>query len=178
MNDRRPTRFQPFKKDTVRSISDSKPDDHRPNVRSCGPLGKVLVFCDDDGIDANCMIPDHEVFGTGETDIIDVLGVLGRSATEPIREAVGHRPGNSLRDHDHRVIDLGGGVFERRSNIVTFKVGKIGEYLCFRSTAGGRAEFVFIAQHSLPNAHRALSDLRLWEQQADAFPKTIETVKS
>ena len=30
------------------------------------------------------------------------------------------------------VIDLGGGVFERRSNIIRFKVGKISEYLFFR----------------------------------------------
>ena len=43
--------------------------------------------------------------------------------------------------------------------------------------AGGGAEFVFIARHSLPNAHLALSDPRLWEQQADAFLKTIETAK-
>ena len=43
--------------------------------------------------------------------------------------------------------------------------------------AGGHAEFVFIAQHSLPNAHLALSDPRLWEQQADAFLTTIERVK-
>ena len=36
--------------------------------------GKVLVFCDDDGIDAERMIPDHEIFGIGQTGIIDVLG--------------------------------------------------------------------------------------------------------
>jgi len=46
----------------------------RTNGRSCGPFGKVLVFCDDDGIDAKCMIPDHGIFGTGQTDVIDVLG--------------------------------------------------------------------------------------------------------
>ena len=74
LNDRRPTRFQPFKKGTVRSVSDSKPDDHRPNGCSCGPFGEVLVFCDDDGIDAKGMIPDHGIFGTGQTDVIDVLG--------------------------------------------------------------------------------------------------------
>jgi pimeloyl-ACP methyl ester carboxylesterase len=38
--------------------------------------------------------------------------------------------------------------------------------------AGGRAEFVFIAEHSLPNAHLALSDPKLWEQQADALLKS------
>jgi hypothetical protein len=43
--------------------------------------------------------------------------------------------------------------------------------------AGGRAEFVYVAQHSLPNPHLALSDPRLWEPQADAFLKTLETVK-
>lgn len=43
--------------------------------------------------------------------------------------------------------------------------------------AGGGAEFVFIARHSLPNAHLALSDPKVWEQQADAFLKTIGTVK-
>ena len=74
LNDRRPTRFQPFEKGTVRSVSDSKPDDYRPNGCSCGPFGKVLVFCDYDGIDAKCMIPDHGIFGTGQTDVIDVLG--------------------------------------------------------------------------------------------------------
>jgi hypothetical protein len=30
-NDRRPTRFKPFKKGTVRSVSDSKPDDRWSN---------------------------------------------------------------------------------------------------------------------------------------------------
>ena len=74
LNDRRPTRFQPFEKGTVRSVSDSKPDDHRSSGRSGGPFGKVLVFCDDDGIDAKCMIPDYGIFGTGQTDVIDVLG--------------------------------------------------------------------------------------------------------
>jgi hypothetical protein len=28
----------------------------------------------DDGIDSKCMIPDHGIFGTGQTDVIDVLG--------------------------------------------------------------------------------------------------------
>jgi pimeloyl-ACP methyl ester carboxylesterase len=51
------------------------------------------------------------------------------------------------------------------------------ELLRYWQDAGGRAEFVFIAQHSLPNAHLALSNLRLWEQQTDAFLKTIETGK-
>ncbi|HEX7330953.1 MAG TPA: hypothetical protein VF290_05595 [Pyrinomonadaceae bacterium] len=74
LNNRRPTRFQPFEKGTVRSVSDSKPDDHRPIICSCGPFGKVLVFCDDYGINAKCMIPDHGIFGTGQTDVIDVLG--------------------------------------------------------------------------------------------------------
>ena len=58
-----------------------------------------------------------------------------------------------------------------------YKDGVPQELLRYWQAAGGRAEFVFIAQHSLPNAHLALSDLRLWEQQADAFLKTIETVK-
>ncbi|HEX7771719.1 MAG TPA: hypothetical protein VF435_04815 [Pyrinomonadaceae bacterium] len=51
-----------------------RPDDHRPSGCSCGPFGKVLVFCDDDGMDAKGMIPDHGIFGTGQTDVIDVLG--------------------------------------------------------------------------------------------------------
>ena len=58
-----------------------------------------------------------------------------------------------------------------------YKEGVPQELHRYWQDAGGRAEFVFIAQHSLPNAHLALSDLRLWEQQADAFLKTIETVK-
>jgi hypothetical protein len=41
------------------------------------------------------------------------------------------------------VIDLGGGVFERGSNIVRFKVGKVSEYLFFRSTASEHVENVF-----------------------------------
>ena len=31
-------------------------------------------LCDDDSIDAKCMIPDHGIFGTGQTDVIDVSG--------------------------------------------------------------------------------------------------------
>ena len=58
-----------------------------------------------------------------------------------------------------------------------YKEGVSQELHRYWQSAGGRAEFVFIAQHSLPNAHLALSDLRLWEQQADDFLKTIETVK-
>ena len=58
-----------------------------------------------------------------------------------------------------------------------YKDGVPQELLRYWQDAGGRAEFVFIAQHSLPNAHLALSNLRLWEQQTDAFLKTIETVK-
>jgi len=73
LNDRSPTRFQPFEKGAVRSVSDSKPDDNWSNGCPCGPFG-VLVFYDDDGIDAKCMIPDHGIFGAGQTDVIDVLG--------------------------------------------------------------------------------------------------------
>jgi pimeloyl-ACP methyl ester carboxylesterase len=58
-----------------------------------------------------------------------------------------------------------------------YKDGVPQDQLRYWQEAGGHAEFVFITQHSLPNAHLALSDLRLWEQQADAFLKTIETVK-
>jgi pimeloyl-ACP methyl ester carboxylesterase len=43
--------------------------------------------------------------------------------------------------------------------------------------AGGRAEFVFFAQHSLPNAHLAVSEPSLWEQQADAFLKALEKTR-
>ena len=43
--------------------------------------------------------------------------------------------------------------------------------------AEGRAEFIFIAEHSLPNAHLALSDTALWGRQVDAFLKTIGPVK-
>lgn len=58
-----------------------------------------------------------------------------------------------------------------------YKEGVAQELHRYWQGAGGRAEFVFFAQHSLPNAHLALSDPRLWEQQADAFLKTIETAK-
>ncbi len=68
------------------------------------------------------------------------------SSSDPCRRVKAeHRPGNSLGDHDHRVIDLGGGVFEIRPNIVRFKVRKIREYLFFRSTAGEHIENVFHA---------------------------------
>jgi len=43
--------------------------------------------------------------------------------------------------------------------------------------SAGRAEFVYVAEHSLPNAHLALSDPKLWEQQADALLKDAETSK-
>ena len=58
-----------------------------------------------------------------------------------------------------------------------YKDGVAQELHRYWQDAGGQAEFVFVAQHSLPNAHLALSDPRLWEQQTDAFLKTIETVK-
>ena len=43
--------------------------------------------------------------------------------------------------------------------------------------AGGQAEFVHVTEHSLPNAHLVPSDATLWQQQVDAFLKTIEPLK-
>ena len=56
------------------------------------------------------------------------------------------------------MIALGGGVCERPSNIVRFKVGKIGEYFFFRSTAGEACENVFDAD-SHPAYARAAATL-------------------
>ena len=50
--------------------------------------------------------------------------------------------------------------------------------LCFTTDvreAIDDAEFVYIAQHSLPSAHLAISEPSLWGQQTDAFLKTLET---
>lgn len=43
--------------------------------------------------------------------------------------------------------------------------------------AGGRAEFVWIAEHSLPNPHGALSSPQLWQKQMDAYLNTLESAK-
>jgi len=59
------------------------------------------------------------------------------------------------------VIDLGGGVFERGSNIVTFKIGKIGEYFFFRSTAGEHVENVFDTDSHPANARTAATLTRV-----------------
>jgi hypothetical protein len=58
-----------------------------------------------------------------------------------------------------------------------YKDGVPQELRRYWQEAGGRAEFVFIAEHSLPNAHLALADPKLWEQQADELLKTAETTK-
>ena len=58
-----------------------------------------------------------------------------------------------------------------------YKEGVPQELRRYWQEAGGRAEFVFVAEHSLPNAHLALSDPKLWEQQADALLKIAETTK-
>jgi hypothetical protein len=73
LNDRRPTRFQPFEKGTVVAFL---LEARRSLVHgcSCSPFGKVLVFCDDDGIDAKRMIPDYGILGASQTGVIDVLG--------------------------------------------------------------------------------------------------------
>jgi hypothetical protein len=59
------------------------------------------------------------------------------------------------------VIDLGGGVFERCSNIVRFKVGKISEYLFFRSTASEHVKDVFDAYSHPANARTAATLTRV-----------------
>ena len=41
--------------------------------------------------------------------------------------------------------------------------------------AGGQAEYVFVAEHSLPNPHLAIADAALWGRQVDGFLKNIET---
>jgi pimeloyl-ACP methyl ester carboxylesterase len=43
---------------------------------------------------------------------------------------------------------------------------------------GGRAEFVFLAEHSLANAHLAIGELGLWDKRADAFLKGLETAST
>ena len=58
-----------------------------------------------------------------------------------------------------------------------YKDGVPQELRRYWQEAGGRSEFVFIAEHSLPNAHLALSDPKLWEPQADALLKDAGTSK-
>ena len=58
-----------------------------------------------------------------------------------------------------------------------YKDGVPQELRRYWQDAGGRSEFVFIAEHSLPNAHLALSDPKPWEPQADALLKDAETSK-
>ena len=60
---------------------------------------------------------------------------------------------------------------------IFFKEGVPQELHRYWQEAGGRAEFVFIAQHSLPSAHQAISEPSLWGQQVDAFLKAIETAR-
>lgn len=43
--------------------------------------------------------------------------------------------------------------------------------------AGGRAEFVWIGEHSVPNPHAALASPPLWQKQLDAFLNTLESAK-
>jgi pimeloyl-ACP methyl ester carboxylesterase len=45
-------------------------------------------------------------------------------------------------------------------------------YRCWQD-AGGRAEFVFVAEHSLPSGHAIATNGALWQRQADAFLKTV-----
>jgi dienelactone hydrolase len=49
----------------------------------------------------------------------------------------------------------------------------------FRSwrETGAQAEYVFVADHSLPSGHGVASNATLWERQVDAFLKTIDQVK-
>jgi hypothetical protein len=60
---------------------------------------------------------------------------------------------------------------------VFFKEGVPQELHGYWQEAGGRGEFVFIAQHSLPSAHLAIAESSLWGQQTDAFLKMIETAR-
>lgn len=43
--------------------------------------------------------------------------------------------------------------------------------------AGGQAEYVFVAEHSLPSGHAVASDAALWGRQVDDFLKTIDPAK-
>ncbi len=43
--------------------------------------------------------------------------------------------------------------------------------------AGGQAEFVHITEHSLVNAHLALTDASLWERQMAAFLERLDKSK-
>lgn len=45
----------------------------------------------------------------------------------------------------------------------------------FWQGAGGRAELAFLSEHTLANAHLAIGELPLWEQQVDAFLKRLDT---
>ena len=49
----------------------------------------------------------------------------------------------------------------------------------FRSwrEAGGEAEYIFVANHSLPSGHAVASDAALWGRQVDDFLKTFDPVK-
>ena len=41
-------------------------------------------------------------------------------------------------------------------------------------SAGGHAEYLFIAEHTLPNPHLAINDASLWGRQLDAFLSLLD----
>jgi len=55
-----------------------------------------------------------------------------------------------------------------------YKEGVAQELHRYWLDGGGRAEFVYFTDHSLPNGHLAQTDASLWGRRADAFLKTIE----
>lgn len=75
---------------------------------------------------------------------------LARPANEQAREVIERQRGNSLCDHDHRVINLGRGIFKTRPYIVGFEIRVIGEDIWFRCTAGQHVKYILDT-----NAHTA-----------------------
>lgn len=55
-----------------------------------------------------------------------------------------------------------------------YRDGVAQELQGFWQGGGGRAELLFLAEHTLSNAHLAIGELPLWERQVDGFLKQVE----
>ena len=69
----RPSRFEPLQQRAVGSVAYSKPHDHRTAGRASGAFSKVFILGDNDRTTAQRVVPDYNVVGIAQVNIINMF---------------------------------------------------------------------------------------------------------
>jgi len=125
-------RGDPCKQSATGAVSDSEPNDHRTVSALSDPVSEVLVLGDNHGLLLQSILPYGRIIGFTQSDILNVLGFVafpGKPAGQCRRQlSINDESHSDLGAgcHEDRVVNLLCRIFQAGSDVLQFKIGKIG----------------------------------------------------